>query len=280
MKPNNELKDTKMLHKGEGNCRVGDYSPWVSQATRAITPHHIKSGHITHEHQCYDMNYCTVSLLKQPVAKDSRKFYSSENMWRLVTLSHCLIGFISVGDCLLDQPQRQLSLSDNLPGSSYNLHRQCELAFGPGSKPCPYMQPCSKLWCTGKARGQLVCQTRHFPWADGTSCGNSKVCYRGECNDKNSTIHVKVTEKKALPILSILLQIEVLQSLFFFCPRWMGGGGSGVHLETVHGVVVEGFSWPRESVTNLSLRMEANTATGFASNIAPVTSALVLKQVH
>uniref|UniRef100_A0A667Y8K1 ADAM metallopeptidase with thrombospondin type 1 motif, 15b n=1 Tax=Myripristis murdjan TaxID=586833 RepID=A0A667Y8K1_9TELE len=89
------------------------------------------------------------------------------------------------GECLLDQPQRQLSLPDNLPGSSYSLHRQCELAFGAGSKPCPYMHPCSKLWCTGKARGQLVCQTRHFPWADGTSCGNGKVCYRGACADKN-----------------------------------------------------------------------------------------------
>ncbi|XP_004538000.1 A disintegrin and metalloproteinase with thrombospondin motifs 15 [Maylandia zebra] len=96
------------------------------------------------------------------------------------------------GDCLLDQPQKQLTLPDNLPGSSYSLHRQCELAFGPGSKPCPYMQPCSKLWCTGKARGQLVCQTRHFPWADGTSCGNGKVCYQGACSVKNSTEHIKV----------------------------------------------------------------------------------------
>ncbi|KAM3616433.1 uncharacterized protein V6R79_017746 [Siganus canaliculatus] len=96
------------------------------------------------------------------------------------------------GDCLLDQPQRQLSLSDNLPGSFYSLHRQCELAFGLGSKPCPYMQPCSKLWCTGKTRGQLVCQTRHFPWADGTSCSNGKVCYLGACTYKNNTIHIKV----------------------------------------------------------------------------------------
>ncbi|KAM6932960.1 A disintegrin and metalloproteinase with thrombospondin motifs 15-like [Xenentodon cancila] len=96
------------------------------------------------------------------------------------------------GDCLLDQPQKQLSLHENLPGSSYSLHRQCELAFGPGSKPCPYMQPCSKLWCTGKASGQLVCQTRHFPWADGTSCGNSKVCCRGACLDKNATVQIKV----------------------------------------------------------------------------------------
>ncbi|KAM4566886.1 A disintegrin and metalloproteinase with thrombospondin motifs 15 [Odontesthes bonariensis] len=96
------------------------------------------------------------------------------------------------GDCLLDHPQKQLSFQDNLPGSSYSLHRQCELAFGHGSKPCPYMQPCSKLWCTGKTRGQLVCQTRHFPWADGTNCGNGKVCYRGSCADKNSTVQIKL----------------------------------------------------------------------------------------
>ncbi len=59
----------------------------------------------------------------------------------------------------------------------------------------------------------------------------------------------------------------------------MDGGGSGVHLETVPEVVVEEFSWPRESVTTLSLRMEANIAMAFASNIVPVTSTLVLTQV-
>ncbi|XP_032446563.1 A disintegrin and metalloproteinase with thrombospondin motifs 15 [Xiphophorus hellerii] len=96
------------------------------------------------------------------------------------------------GDCLLDQPQKQLTLQDSLPGSSYSLHRQCELAFGLGSKPCPYMQPCAKLWCTGNVRGQQVCQTRHFPWADGTSCVYSKVCNRGACVDKHSTMNVKV----------------------------------------------------------------------------------------
>uniref|UniRef100_A0A8C5C1C6 ADAM metallopeptidase with thrombospondin type 1 motif, 15b n=1 Tax=Gadus morhua TaxID=8049 RepID=A0A8C5C1C6_GADMO len=99
------------------------------------------------------------------------------------------------GECLLDQPQNQLTLPETLPGSSYSLHRQCELAFGSGSRPCPYMHPCTKLWCTGKARGQLVCQTRHFPWADGTSCGTSRVCYRGGCVDKNNTVHIKVDGK-------------------------------------------------------------------------------------
>lgn len=65
-----------------------------------------------------------------------------------------------------------------------------------------------------------------------------------------------------------------------FCPRWMASGESGVHLEIALEVVVVGFSLPRESVTTPSLRMEANTVMAFASNIAPVTSTLVLKQVH
>lgn len=150
------------------------------------------------------------------------------------------------------------------------------------------MQPCSKLWCTGKARGQLVCQTRHFPWADGTSCNNGKVCYRGACTEKNSTMDIKVRERKHCQVLPVLFFFRfcifyyrmIYQSPFFFCPRLMGGGGSGVLMETVPEVVVEEFSWPRESVTTLSLRMEANTATAFASNIGPVTSTLVLKQVH
>ncbi|KAL0993789.1 hypothetical protein UPYG_G00113950 [Umbra pygmaea] len=89
------------------------------------------------------------------------------------------------GECLLDQPLKPLALPDVLPGAAYNLDRQCELAFGDGSKPCPFMQPpCARLWCTGKTRGQLVCQTRHFPWADGTACGDGKMCMRGVCMDK------------------------------------------------------------------------------------------------
>ncbi|XP_036415809.1 A disintegrin and metalloproteinase with thrombospondin motifs 15 [Colossoma macropomum] len=96
------------------------------------------------------------------------------------------------GDCLLDLPQKLLALPEDPPGLSYSLSRQCELAFGSGSKPCPYMQACSKLWCTGQARGQLVCQTRHFPWADGTNCGNNKICYRGSCIEKSNTTKAKV----------------------------------------------------------------------------------------
>ncbi|XP_067112776.1 A disintegrin and metalloproteinase with thrombospondin motifs 15a [Osmerus mordax] len=100
------------------------------------------------------------------------------------------------GECLLDQPQKPLALPDVLPGTSYSLDRQCELAFGEGSKPCPFMQPpCGRLWCTGKTRGQLVCQTRHFPWADGTSCGDGQVCMRGVCINRRDVHTAKVDGK-------------------------------------------------------------------------------------
>ncbi|KAJ8368226.1 hypothetical protein SKAU_G00082540 [Synaphobranchus kaupii] len=116
------------------------------------------------------------------------------------------------GDCLLDQPQKSLTLPDVLPGSSYSLNRQCELAFGTGSKPCPYMQSCTKLWCTGKSRGQLVCQTRHFPWADGTSCGDGKLCVRGACVDKHNATKARVDGRWGS------------WGLFGSCSRTCGGG--------------------------------------------------------
>ncbi|XP_051548484.1 A disintegrin and metalloproteinase with thrombospondin motifs 15-like [Myxocyprinus asiaticus] len=97
------------------------------------------------------------------------------------------------GDCLLDQPQKPLTLPEVLPGASYGLERQCELAFGASSKPCLFMQaPCQRLWCTGKTRGQLVCQTRHFPWADGTSCGDGQLCMRGTCVEKQEISKTKL----------------------------------------------------------------------------------------
>ena len=86
-----------------------------------------------------------------------------------------------------------MSLPEDLPGASYPLSQQCELAFGLGSKPCPYMQRCSKLWCTGKAKGQTLCQTRHFPWADGTSCGDGSSCLKGACVERRSLSEHRVS---------------------------------------------------------------------------------------
>ncbi|XP_062995579.1 A disintegrin and metalloproteinase with thrombospondin motifs 15 [Elgaria multicarinata webbii] len=96
------------------------------------------------------------------------------------------------GDCLLDQPSKPIPLPEDLPGTNYNLNQQCELAFGIGSKPCPYMQYCTKLWCTGKARGHIMCQTRHFPWADGTSCGEGRFCLKGTCVERHNISKYRV----------------------------------------------------------------------------------------
>ncbi|KAH0623266.1 hypothetical protein JD844_031376 [Phrynosoma platyrhinos] len=96
------------------------------------------------------------------------------------------------GDCLLDQPTKPIPLPEDLPGTNYNLNQQCELAFGVGSKPCPYMQYCTKLWCTGKARGHIMCQTRHFPWADGTSCGEGRFCLKGVCVERHNISKYRV----------------------------------------------------------------------------------------
>uniref|UniRef100_A0A8C4N9N0 ADAM metallopeptidase with thrombospondin type 1 motif, 15a n=1 Tax=Eptatretus burgeri TaxID=7764 RepID=A0A8C4N9N0_EPTBU len=88
-------------------------------------------------------------------------------------------------DCLLDPPAHLLALPTELPGTAYSATQQCELAFGRGSRPCPFTIPCARLWCTGHARGHLVCQTRHFPWADGTHCGRNRSCRAGQCVDKS-----------------------------------------------------------------------------------------------
>lgn len=44
------------------------------------------------------------------------------------------------GECLLDEPiSRPYSLPQQLPGQIYNVNKQCELIFGPGTQVCPYM---------------------------------------------------------------------------------------------------------------------------------------------
>lgn len=115
------------------------------------------------------------------------------------------------GDCLLDQPEKPLALPDVFPGVSYGLERQCELSFGTGSKPCPLMQaPCQRLWCTGKTRGQPVCQTRHFPWADGTACGEGMLCMRGVCIERGEITRPRVSQVTNTDIYILMLCYIVL----------------------------------------------------------------------
>uniref|UniRef100_A0A6I8N090 ADAM metallopeptidase with thrombospondin type 1 motif 1 n=2 Tax=Ornithorhynchus anatinus TaxID=9258 RepID=A0A6I8N090_ORNAN len=90
------------------------------------------------------------------------------------------------GECLLDKPQKPLRLPSDLPGTLYDAHRQCQFTFGEESLHCPDEgSTCATLWCTGTSGGGLlVCQTKHFPWADGTSCGPGKWCLNSKCVDR------------------------------------------------------------------------------------------------
>uniref|UniRef100_A0A4X2KE08 A disintegrin and metalloproteinase with thrombospondin motifs 1 n=1 Tax=Vombatus ursinus TaxID=29139 RepID=A0A4X2KE08_VOMUR len=90
-----------------------------------------------------------------------------------------------LGECLMDKPSKPLQLPSDLPGTLYDANRQCQFTFGDDSKHCPdAASTCTTLWCTGTSDGMLVCQTKHFPWADGTSCGEGKWCINGKCVNK------------------------------------------------------------------------------------------------
>ncbi|KAG5215662.1 hypothetical protein JEQ12_001238 [Ovis aries] len=94
------------------------------------------------------------------------------------------------GECLMDEPQRLIQLPSDLPGALYSASRQCELTFGQGSRHCPdAASTCTTLWCTGTSGGLLMCQTKHFPWADGTSCGEGKWCVNGQCLNQTNREH-------------------------------------------------------------------------------------------
>ncbi|XP_009980539.1 PREDICTED: A disintegrin and metalloproteinase with thrombospondin motifs 20-like, partial [Tauraco erythrolophus] len=76
------------------------------------------------------------------------------------------------GECLLDKPSGRIyDLSSQLPGSMYDVNKQCELMFGLGSQVCPYLKQCKRLWCTSTEGVHKGCRTQHMPLADGTVCG-------------------------------------------------------------------------------------------------------------
>ncbi|XP_046609798.1 A disintegrin and metalloproteinase with thrombospondin motifs 20-like isoform X2 [Neodiprion virginianus] len=87
------------------------------------------------------------------------------------------------GNCLLDEPSATtIPRTQRLPGEDYSENKQCELVFGVGSKICPFMAVCRRLWCTAPVWDPAQsCHTQHMPWADGTACAYGKWCHRGEC---------------------------------------------------------------------------------------------------
>uniref|UniRef100_A0A8B9M7D3 Peptidase M12B domain-containing protein n=1 Tax=Accipiter nisus TaxID=211598 RepID=A0A8B9M7D3_9AVES len=86
------------------------------------------------------------------------------------------------GECLLDKPSGRIyDLTSQLPGSMYDVNKQCELMFGLGSQVCPYLKQCKRLWCTSTEGVHKGCRTQHMPLADGTVCGVGMHCRHGIC---------------------------------------------------------------------------------------------------
>uniref|UniRef100_A0A7E4W1Q7 Peptidase M12B domain-containing protein n=1 Tax=Panagrellus redivivus TaxID=6233 RepID=A0A7E4W1Q7_PANRE len=87
--------------------------------------------------------------------------------------------------CILDQPiERKYydkMFENPAPGAKYSVDQQCQFVFGANAEICPYMPTCRRLWCSTYVGYQMGCRTQHMPWADGTPCGDSKWCHRGQC---------------------------------------------------------------------------------------------------
>nr|XP_046249394.1 A disintegrin and metalloproteinase with thrombospondin motifs 7 isoform X2 [Scatophagus argus] len=83
------------------------------------------------------------------------------------------------GWCLDDPPVKEkMSLTSVLPGVLYSATHQCRLQYGSGSLLCDDMDNvCSTLWCTVGT----TCHSKLDGAVDGTSCGEDKWCFSGEC---------------------------------------------------------------------------------------------------
>ncbi|XP_077132057.1 A disintegrin and metalloproteinase with thrombospondin motifs 9 isoform X1 [Ranitomeya variabilis] len=135
-----------------------------------------------------DSNKCKEEGGKQQhVMAPTLNFYTNPWMWSKCSRKY-ITQFLDTGygECLLDEPiSRSYSMPQQLPGVIYNVNKQCELIFGPGSQVCPYMQmQCRRLWCINMEGPHKGCRTQHTPWADGTECEPGKHCKYGLCIPK------------------------------------------------------------------------------------------------
>uniref|UniRef100_A0A3Q4N5P9 ADAM metallopeptidase with thrombospondin type 1 motif, 9 n=1 Tax=Neolamprologus brichardi TaxID=32507 RepID=A0A3Q4N5P9_NEOBR len=162
-----------------------------------------------------DSNKCKEDGVKiqQHVMAPTLNYNTNPWMWSKCSRKY-ITEFLDTGygECLLDEPvSRPYALSQQLPGRIYNVNKQCELIFGPGTQVCPYMTQCRRLWCTSPEGAQRGCRTQHMPWADGTDCSPGKHCKHGLCIAK---------EHDASPVEGAW----GVWSPFGTCSRTCGGG--------------------------------------------------------
>ncbi|KAH0517467.1 A disintegrin and metalloproteinase with thrombospondin motifs 9 [Microtus ochrogaster] len=126
-----------------------------------------------------DSNKCKEEGMKSPqhVMAPTLNFYTNPWMWSKCSRKY-ITEFLDTGygECLLNEPEsRTYPLPSQLPGLLYDVDKQCELIFGPGSQVCPYMMQCRRLWCNNVDGAHKGCRTQHTPWADGTECETGKA---------------------------------------------------------------------------------------------------------
>uniref|UniRef100_A0A669PGQ5 ADAM metallopeptidase with thrombospondin type 1 motif 7 n=1 Tax=Phasianus colchicus TaxID=9054 RepID=A0A669PGQ5_PHACC len=83
------------------------------------------------------------------------------------------------GLCLDDPPAREvLDFPLVPPGVLYDVSHQCRLQYGAYSTFCDDMDSvCNTLWCTVGT----TCHSKLDAAVDGTTCGENKWCFNGEC---------------------------------------------------------------------------------------------------
>lgn len=191
---------------------------------------------------------------------------------------------LPAGHCLLDKPPEWLQLPSALPGTVYPVLRQCQLAFGPDSRHCGDLQPpCASLWCTGHAGGRSVCQTKHFPWADGTPCAPGRACMDGLCVSIGRMQELTVSPGRAVQgaagwALTRQKQFEPPPPIVFSgCRRpWMVAGGRGGHGAGARGPAAAASSSPTATAARQHLATVAGTARASAPASSPATWRSVL----
>ncbi|KAF4794552.1 ADAM metallopeptidase with thrombospondin type 1 motif 9 [Turdus rufiventris] len=124
---------------------------------------------------------------QQHVMAPTLNFYTNPWMWSKCSRKY-ITEFLDTGygECLLDEPSsRTYTLPQQLPGLIYDVNKQCELIFGPGSQVCPYMH-CRFGMCVPKEREAPVTDGAWGTWSPFGTC--SRTCGGGiktairECN--------------------------------------------------------------------------------------------------
>ncbi|KAI6077418.1 A disintegrin and metalloproteinase with thrombospondin motifs 18 [Aix galericulata] len=98
-------------------------------------------------------------------------------------MSPTLTGNNAQAACLIDEPKQtgQYKYPDKLPGQIYDADTQCKWQFGMKAKVCNLSfvkDICKSLWCHKVGHR---CETKFMPAAEGTACGISMWCRRGQC---------------------------------------------------------------------------------------------------